>query len=97
MKILFSDIPLDKMSVSMTMNGAVIPIMAMVRYTIAILMNHLPTFLNKMSSFYRFINFEYNFSQYFEAFRNELNSEIEPVKVDEMCFSLTFTYNLTTF
>lgn len=28
MKILFSDIPLDKMSVSMTMNGAVIPIMA---------------------------------------------------------------------
>lgn len=29
MKILFQDIPLDKMSVSMTMNGAVIPIMAM--------------------------------------------------------------------
>ncbi|MBV9540014.1 MAG: methylmalonyl-CoA mutase, partial [Alphaproteobacteria bacterium] len=28
MKILFSGIPLDKMSVSMTMNGAVIPIMA---------------------------------------------------------------------
>ena len=28
MKILFQDIPLDKMSVSMTMNGAVIPIMA---------------------------------------------------------------------
>ena len=28
MKILFKDIPLDKMSVSMTMNGAVIPIMA---------------------------------------------------------------------
>jgi methylmalonyl-CoA mutase len=28
MKILFHDIPLDKMSVSMTMNGAVIPIMA---------------------------------------------------------------------
>ncbi len=28
MKILFSNIPLDKMSVSMTMNGAVIPIMA---------------------------------------------------------------------
>ena len=28
MKILFDDIPLDKMSVSMTMNGAVIPIMA---------------------------------------------------------------------
>lgn len=28
MKILFSDIPLDKMSVSMTMNGAVIPILA---------------------------------------------------------------------
>lgn len=28
MKILFRDIPLDKMSVSMTMNGAVIPIMA---------------------------------------------------------------------
>ncbi|MER3317585.1 MAG: methylmalonyl-CoA mutase [Allomuricauda sp.] len=28
MKILFNDIPLDKMSVSMTMNGAVIPIMA---------------------------------------------------------------------
>lgn len=26
---LFQDIPLDKMSVSMTMNGAVIPIMAM--------------------------------------------------------------------
>ena len=30
MKILFDDIPLDKMSVSMTMNGAVIPVMAMV-------------------------------------------------------------------
>jgi methylmalonyl-CoA mutase len=29
MKILFSDIPLDKMSVSMTMNGAVLPILAM--------------------------------------------------------------------
>merc|ERR1719356_255098 len=29
MKILFDEIPLDKMSVSMTMNGAVIPIMAM--------------------------------------------------------------------
>ena len=28
MKILFSQIPLDKMSVSMTMNGAVLPIMA---------------------------------------------------------------------
>ena len=28
MKILFNEIPLDKMSVSMTMNGAVIPIMA---------------------------------------------------------------------
>ena len=28
MKILFDGIPLDKMSVSMTMNGAVIPIMA---------------------------------------------------------------------
>lgn len=28
MKILFQDIPLDKMSVSMTMNGAVLPIMA---------------------------------------------------------------------
>jgi methylmalonyl-CoA mutase len=28
MKILFSDIPLDKMSVSMTMNGAVLPVMA---------------------------------------------------------------------
>ncbi|MCS6930579.1 MAG: methylmalonyl-CoA mutase family protein, partial [Saprospiraceae bacterium] len=28
MKILFQDIPLDKVSVSMTMNGAVIPIMA---------------------------------------------------------------------
>lgn len=28
MKILFSDIPLDKVSVSMTMNGAVIPILA---------------------------------------------------------------------
>jgi len=28
MKVLFQDIPLDKMSVSMTMNGAVIPIMA---------------------------------------------------------------------
>ncbi|MDM9632072.1 methylmalonyl-CoA mutase [Robiginitalea aurantiaca] len=28
MKLLFDDIPLDKMSVSMTMNGAVIPIMA---------------------------------------------------------------------
>ena len=29
MKILFKDIPLDKMSVSMTMNGAVVPIMAL--------------------------------------------------------------------
>ncbi|CAL8147565.1 unnamed protein product [Orchesella dallaii] len=29
MKILFNDIPLDKMSVSMTMNGAVIPVLAM--------------------------------------------------------------------
>jgi methylmalonyl-CoA mutase len=29
MKILFDDIPLDKMSVSMTMNGAVLPVMAM--------------------------------------------------------------------
>ncbi|CAG8788862.1 11521_t:CDS:2, partial [Acaulospora morrowiae] len=29
MKILFSGIPLDKMSVSMTMNGAVLPILAM--------------------------------------------------------------------
>ena len=29
MKILFDGIPLDKMSVSMTMNGAVLPIMAM--------------------------------------------------------------------
>ena len=29
MKILFDGIPLDKMSVSMTMNGAVVPIMAM--------------------------------------------------------------------
>ena len=28
-KILFDGIPLDKMSVSMTMNGAVVPIMAM--------------------------------------------------------------------
>ena len=29
MKILFNGIPLDKKSVSMTMNGAVLPIMAM--------------------------------------------------------------------
>ncbi len=29
LKILFDGIPLDKMSVSMTMNGAVLPIMAM--------------------------------------------------------------------
>ncbi|XP_022079947.1 methylmalonyl-CoA mutase, mitochondrial-like isoform X2 [Acanthaster planci] len=29
MKMLFDDIPLDKMSVSMTMNGAVLPVMAM--------------------------------------------------------------------
>lgn len=29
MKILFDEIPLDKMSVSMTMNGAVLPILAM--------------------------------------------------------------------
>ena len=29
MRVLFEDIPLDKMSVSMTMNGAVIPIMAL--------------------------------------------------------------------
>jgi methylmalonyl-CoA mutase len=28
MKILFNDIPLDKVSVSMTMNGAVLPVMA---------------------------------------------------------------------
>ena len=33
MKILFDEIPLDKMSVSMTMNGAVIPVMAMVSGT----------------------------------------------------------------
>ena len=33
MKILFDGIPLDKMSVSMTMNGAVLPILAM--YTVA--------------------------------------------------------------
>jgi methylmalonyl-CoA mutase len=31
MKILFDGIPLEKMSVSMTMNGAVVPILAMVR------------------------------------------------------------------
>ena len=30
MKILFDNIPLDKMSVSMTMNGAVLPIMAFI-------------------------------------------------------------------
>jgi len=29
MKILFDEIPLNKISVSMTMNGAVLPIMAM--------------------------------------------------------------------
>ena len=29
MKILFDDIPLEKISVSMTMNGAVLPVMAM--------------------------------------------------------------------
>ena len=29
MKVLFDGIPLDRMSVSMTMNGAVVPIMAM--------------------------------------------------------------------
>jgi methylmalonyl-CoA mutase len=29
MKILFDQIPLDKISVSMTMNGAVLPILAM--------------------------------------------------------------------
>lgn len=29
MKVLFDGIPLDRMSVSMTMNGAVIPVMAM--------------------------------------------------------------------
>ncbi len=29
MRILFDGIPLDKMSVSMTMNGAVIPVLAM--------------------------------------------------------------------
>jgi len=29
MKILFAGIPLDKMSVSMTMNGAVLPILAL--------------------------------------------------------------------
>ena len=32
MKILFDGIPLNKMSVSMTMNGAVIPVMAMVMH-----------------------------------------------------------------
>ena len=32
MKILFDGIPLNKMSVSMTMNGAVIPVLAMVMY-----------------------------------------------------------------
>lgn len=29
MKLLFDDIPLDKLSTSMTMNGAVLPILAM--------------------------------------------------------------------
>ena len=29
MKVLFDQIPLDKVSVSMTMNGAILPIMAM--------------------------------------------------------------------
>lgn len=29
MQILFDQIPLDKMSVSMTMNGAVLPVMAL--------------------------------------------------------------------
>ena len=29
MKVLFDQIPLDKMSVSMTMNGAVLPILAL--------------------------------------------------------------------
>ena len=29
MKVLFNGIPLDKMSVSMTMNGAVLPVLAM--------------------------------------------------------------------
>ena len=29
MKVLFNEIPLDKMSVSMTMNGAVLPILAL--------------------------------------------------------------------
>jgi methylmalonyl-CoA mutase N-terminal domain/subunit len=30
MKVLFDQIPLDEMSVSMTMNGAVLPIMAFI-------------------------------------------------------------------
>jgi methylmalonyl-CoA mutase len=40
MKILFDGIPLDKMSVSMTMNGAVIPVMAMVPFSALYLVQH---------------------------------------------------------
>ena len=40
MKVLFDQIPLDKMSVSMTMNGAVIPIMAF--YIVAAMENNVP-------------------------------------------------------
>ena len=47
MKILFDGIPLDKVSVSMTMNGAVLPVMAM--YVIAaeeqVLYSHFPSVL----------------------------------------------------
>jgi len=45
MKILFADIPLDKMSVSMTMNGAVIPVLA--NYIVAAEEQGAP--LNKLS------------------------------------------------
>lgn len=45
MKVLFDQIPLDKMSVSMTMNGAVIPIMAF--YIVAAMENNVP--INQLS------------------------------------------------
>ncbi len=51
MKILFDGIPLDKMSVSMTMNGAVIPVMAMVSNTISPLLR-----TNRKLLFYIFIS-----------------------------------------
>ena len=49
MKVLFSDIPLDKVSVSMTMNGAVIPILAF--YLLLLLKNKISQLINYQELF----------------------------------------------